>query len=124
MRVSQSLAYDSPCKLLQLQADLLLLFLQIQLYNGLGALSGVNTLGPNDLGVAPAGIGHFIKNAGAALSAVVNCSLCLPNLVIHHSTKAADPGSQQCSLWFLLVSACAAVHFCLWVNIVMLCFRS
>ncbi|DBB11689.1 TPA: hypothetical protein ACH3X3_007070 [Trebouxia sp. C0006] len=36
---------------------------EIQLYNGLGALSGVNTLGPNDLGVAPAGIGHLIKNA-------------------------------------------------------------
>lgn len=36
---------------------------QIQLYDGLGALSGVNTLGPNDLGVAPAGLGHFIKNA-------------------------------------------------------------
>ena len=38
--------------------------LQIQLYNGLGQLTGVNTLGPNDLGVAPRGIGHFIKNAG------------------------------------------------------------
>ena len=70
-KVSQSLAYDLPCKLLQPHADLLLLFLQIQLYNGLGALSGVNTLGPNDLGVAPAGIGHFIKNAGAALTAVL-----------------------------------------------------
>lgn len=38
--------------------------LQIQLYNGLGALSGVNTLGPNDLGFAPKGIGHFLKNPG------------------------------------------------------------
>ena len=47
--------------------DWLLLCLQIQLYDGLGALSGVNTLGPNDLGVAPAGLGHFIKNAGPAL---------------------------------------------------------
>ncbi|KAA6424832.1 MAG: oxalate decarboxylase [Trebouxia sp. A1-2] len=37
--------------------------IETQLYSGLGALSGVNTLGPNDLGVAPAGLGHFLKNA-------------------------------------------------------------
>lgn len=40
------------------------MMLQTQLYFGPRALQGVNTLGPNDLGFIPKGVGHFIKNPG------------------------------------------------------------
>lgn len=52
-----------------------------------GCISGVNTLGPNDLGVAPAGIGHFIKNAGPALvSASAAIHTCMQFLSVLSNT--------------------------------------
>lgn len=63
---------------------MLLYLSQIQLYNGLGQLTGVNTLGPNDLGVAPRGIGHFIKNTGLISLLATRAAMHLNDLQQEH----------------------------------------